>query len=201
MSPTSRSSTNANSHIRSTIVGAMVPRQRDHDDHDIRPEKLILRRIAGDQFPLKWELPGGGADLGVDKTLMDVAVRELREETRLRAKEVVRPVRTGRLGHHNERVLGEIEHEEPFNSCSILSIIKDEESNDCGVVTFIVEVGDTSRPILIDPSEHVECAWATEQDARDKALLGLDGKGGRVFDFVSEAMMRHHSRGSRDIGI
>ncbi|OCF43026.1 hypothetical protein I317_03118 [Kwoniella heveanensis CBS 569] len=44
---------------------------------------LVQRAAHEDCYPYHWEIPGGGAELGVDQTLLETVVREVKEETGL----------------------------------------------------------------------------------------------------------------------
>ncbi|KAF2159981.1 hypothetical protein M409DRAFT_29593 [Zasmidium cellare ATCC 36951] len=175
--------------IAGIVVGAMVVRQKV-DGSSL--ETLILRRIATDTFPLKWETPGGGADSSVDKTLTDTAIRELREETGLQAERIICPIeisdsdesrlsanRTGRASIHGT------------------FIFTDDEGSDWAVTTFLVEVDYGRSPITIDPLEHSEYAWITEEEARNNSFSSSIGKDQRTLEFVSQPMRKTILEGFR----
>ncbi|KAF2718990.1 hypothetical protein K431DRAFT_287162 [Polychaeton citri CBS 116435] len=184
-------------YIRGIVVGAMVLRQQHHDSYGMSTQTLILRRIATDTYPLDWELPGGGADFDADRTLADVAARELWEETGLRAKRMVCPIRPDGPGEQQEQEQEMMNINGDKSHHSTVSIFSDEEGDDWGIANFIVEVEDLSRPVLIDPREHVEWAWVTEQEVRDSALSGVGAKREKELKFVSEVMRRTILEGFR----
>jgi 8-oxo-dGTP pyrophosphatase MutT (NUDIX family) len=45
-----------------------------------------------DEFPNPWELPGGGAEVDTDKTMLDTVVRETVEETGLKVTSIRKPI-------------------------------------------------------------------------------------------------------------
>ncbi|KAG7294559.1 hypothetical protein NEMBOFW57_004634 [Staphylotrichum longicolle] len=109
--------------IHNLIAGAMVfrtaPNTINSPDGTAAPttvtaathlETLLLQRALSDSFPLRWEIPGGTADPRLDATVAGVAVRELWEETQLRARRLVCPVGLGLApGVASLAMLGEAE--------------------------------------------------------------------------------------------
>lgn len=170
-------------HVEGIVVGAMVIRQRANKHDQLVPETLVLRRVATDTFPMKWETPGGGADFDIDRTLADVAVRELHEETGLVAKDIVCPITIGR---QNKHVVVE-RRGEPSSDGNIF-IFKDEEDRHWAVATYIVEVEDDQQSIQVNPVEHSEWAWITEEEAQDQQFSSQAGLGKKDLEFVSPPM-------------
>lgn len=167
--------------IQGIVVGAMVFQQevKDKSGNTNPPKTLILRRVSTDTYPLQWELPGGGADVGTDKTIIDTAVRELREETSLQAKRVVCAIRPG---------VNSGDWRGPPVDESVVELFRDEEGNDWGVMSFLVEIGNDYESVTIDPHEHVDWAWVSEDEIRNKALCESGSSGGKELEFVSDLM-------------
>lgn len=65
----------------------------------VHPKGRRILAISRDLDVWDWGLPGGGAELGVDRTIEDTARRELREETGVEAGVLV-PLHQGRTGTH-----------------------------------------------------------------------------------------------------
>ncbi|THC91958.1 hypothetical protein EYZ11_008574 [Aspergillus tanneri] len=112
-----------------------------------------------DEFPDIWEVPGGTASQ--DETIIDCVVRELWEETGLRASAV-------------ERLTGEYECEINLTKWKIFIFL---------VVVDNDQMGDSDK-IVLDPQEHQAFLWATRQEIEDnrcgEAQLGwfsLEQKG------------------------
>ncbi|KAI0442767.1 hypothetical protein F4803DRAFT_517883 [Xylaria telfairii] len=171
--------------IHNLIAGTIIFRPTHNSPPtDLSYETLLLRRAPSDSFPLKWEIPGGTADPSVDRSIIEVAVRELLEETQLRARGVSHTVGLG-LPHgvSSLALTGEAEDAK-----------MDAESNICllrvsgliwAVVTFIADVEDEQAEVVLQDDEHVEWAWVTELEVEDGEFGGEPGK---KLDFVSEAM-------------
>lgn len=104
---------------------------------------LLIQRAANDSMPNLWETPGGGCDTE-DQTVLHSVVRELWEEVGLVARMVGPPVGDGYV----------------FNTRSGKTVRK---------LNFIVEVGtgDFGIAVRLDPQEHQNFLWATEQEVKD----------------------------------
>ncbi|KAA8646041.1 NUDIX hydrolase [Aspergillus tanneri] len=120
---------------------------------------LLIQRASDDEFPDIWEVPGGTASQ--DETIIDCVVRELWEETGLRASAV-------------ERLTGEYECEINLTKWKIFIFL---------VVVDNDQMGDSDK-IVLDPQEHQAFLWATRQEIEDnrcgEAQLGwfsLEQKG------------------------
>ncbi|KAF1995406.1 hypothetical protein P154DRAFT_526329 [Amniculicola lignicola CBS 123094] len=104
-------------------------------------KQLLVQRAADEQaFPNAWEIPGGKVD-DTDETIIHAAVRELKEETGLEAKRIVRKV--GEFGWndvHRRTGKPRIWHK----------------------VIFEIEPKDLN--IVLDPVEHQHYLWATEEE-------------------------------------
>ncbi|KAF5860075.1 hypothetical protein ETB97_002036 [Aspergillus alliaceus] len=114
-----------------------------------RSRVLLIQRVPDDDYPNLWEAPGGVADDG--ETIVDCAVRELREETGLRASAV-----TG--------LVGELEWDD-----SLPGPIVHSKRGLWKVFIFRVVVEGEGREeleVTIDPKEHQGYLWVTEEEAR-----------------------------------
>lgn len=104
---------------------------------------LLLQRACDDDHPNLWEVPGGEAHK--NETIVQCAVRELREETGLGASEVV-------------EMVGEFE----WNETRV------EQQRLWKIFMFLVNVGDgnSELDIILDPREHQSYLWATESEVQ-----------------------------------
>ncbi|OAA78715.1 NUDIX hydrolase domain-like protein [Akanthomyces lecanii RCEF 1005] len=117
---------------------------------------LLVQRAARDSMPHKWELPGGAVD-GDDVTILDGCARELREETGLTTIRILRRVTEGAGG----------EALTVFTNSSGKRIF-------CKFV-FEVKVADGAE-IVLDPDEHQDWVWASEEEVVEGRVGGEDGK-------------------------
>lgn len=117
-----------------------------HDES--QPRILLVQRSSTDSMPNKWEIPGGAVDPG--ETILAGVAREVLEETGLSVKAVV-----GLLEHDDEQ---KVDGGYVFHTRRGRKIIK---------FTLVVEVEDAST-VRLDPEEHQDCVWATEEECRAK---------------------------------
>ncbi|KAF6829487.1 hypothetical protein CPLU01_07893 [Colletotrichum plurivorum] len=169
--------------IHNIIGGALVFRQRP-DTSPGKPvyETLLLKRAASDSFPLRWEVPGGTADLQVDGTIIDVAARELFEETRLQARKAVCAVGLGQSGNGSGigPAAADASMDDKLNIC-LLPV----DGLIWAIAVFIVEVTDTTTEIVLQDEEHEDWAWVTEAEVEERKFHGQsDGS----LECVTEAM-------------
>lgn len=108
---------------------------------------LLVQRAPTDFFPLKWELPGGSVDFD-DGSVIAAAVRELREETGLRAAGVVRWI--------GDREFAEVDGRRWWRQ----GIFE---------VTVALDAGEEKSvpKVKLDPKEHVDYRWVTVEDVRE----------------------------------
>lgn len=136
---------------------------------EVPPRLLLLQRAPNDTLPLKWEFPGGSVDTdGTDPSIINGAVRELREETGLVAKRVVRE-----LGEHREfyeEVVGEgrmltwrmviFEVEVGFEFYNVEELVEGEGEGKKE------ELRRKLPKVELEPDEHVRYLWCTEEEVR-----------------------------------
>jgi len=129
------------------VVGAVV--------FDSGGRILLIQRSAKDFFPNLWEIPGGGCE-EVDESIIHTVVRELREETGLQARGVgpmvgvgyCFPISTGKIACKYSFVVG-----------------IDDQSSERG-----------SIDVQLDPNEHQNHVWVTEQDVRAGRIAAIELK-------------------------
>lgn len=171
--------------IHNLIAGAMVFRSTPSSSPEITNlESLLLQRAPSDSFPLTWEIPAGTADPSVDHSILNVAVRELWEETHLRARRLFCSVGLGLSnGVTTLALTGEAEEarmDSDFNVC-LLRVL----GLTWAIVTFIADVEEGDREVVLRPDEHVAWAWVTE----DEVKKGRFNHGtGKKMELASEAM-------------
>ncbi|KAH7000194.1 NUDIX hydrolase domain-like protein [Ilyonectria destructans] len=176
----------ANTDIDNLIAGALVT--------NTQGRILLLRRAPTDSWPLKWEVPGGSVD-ATDASFVAAAVRELWEESGLRATHVKAAV----------RLLSEVEagapEPEPKTRAAgdgevDLQMKGDvclfrETGNVWAKLTAWVDV-ETCEAVVVRADEHAEWAWITQEEARLRKFAD-----GRELDFVSEGVRRTVLEGFR----
>lgn len=111
---------------------------------------LVIQRASTDSMPNKWEIPGG-AVTDEDLTFFHGAARELWEESGLSAR-------------HFTHIITEGPDQEPGQIYP----------NSTGTkiwcrFSFIVEV-ESCENVKLDPMEHQNFAWATEDEIRDQQI-------------------------------
>ncbi|KAF7536599.1 hypothetical protein G7054_g4443 [Neopestalotiopsis clavispora] len=182
--------------IHGIVAGTMVFRSRTSASQSTSNlEVLLLRRAATDSFPLKWEVPAGTADPVIDRSIIEVAVRELWEETHLRAR---RLHQTLGLGHPSgtlhftsmeEMQDARMDSEYPICPLRVAGL-------EWAIVTFLTEVEDELTEILLRKDEHVDWAWLTENEVETGFFRDSPGKN---IDMVSQAMKMMVLEGFRTV--
>lgn len=167
--------------LHNLIAGTMVFRTRCGSKN---LETLLLQRAPSDSFPLKWEIPAGTADPSIDLSIISVAVRELLEETQLRARKLYCSVGLGLPNTiKNLTLRGEAEDarmDAELNLC-LLRV----SGLTWAIVTFITDIEDETQEVVLRPDEHVAYAWVDVDEIREGAFRHESGK---KIEFVSEAM-------------
>lgn len=116
---------------------------------------LLIQRASTDSMPNKWEIPGGGVD-EEDPSILHAAVRELEEESGLKAisvgqqvgKDYVFLTSTGNLVVK-------------FNFIAEIENGKQLERDDKGWIK-----------VKLDPTEHQDHVWATEEEVQRELVDG-----------------------------
>jgi ADP-ribose pyrophosphatase YjhB (NUDIX family) len=103
---------------------------------------LLIQRASHDGFPLKWECPGGGVEPGIDATILDALSREVREETGLIVT--------------RDQIVGEADMIEFLGH----------DGTKWRKITFLVVIGggDELPKVEVNPEEHQDAVWATEEE-------------------------------------
>lgn len=120
-----------------------------HDDP--RPRILLVQRASTDSMPNRWEAPGGAVDAG--ETILAGAVREVWEESGLPVTSI-----RGLVEHDGAESDGGTEGGYLFHTRRRSRILK---------FTFVVQVENGSA-VKLDPTEHQDYVWATEDECRAK---------------------------------
>ncbi|RMJ12746.1 hypothetical protein CDV36_007585 [Fusarium kuroshium] len=167
----------ANPSIHHLMTGALVT--------NAQGQVLLLRRAPHDTWPLQWEIPGGCVD-DEDVNIVAAAVRELWEETGLRAEFVKAPVRLVPV----DQVREEDALETDLETIGDFLIFRVEEVV-WGKLSVWIDV-ESYDAVKICDDEHVEFAWVTEKEARERKFSD-----GRELDFTSEGVRRNVLEGFR----
>ena len=115
------------------------------------PRILLLQRAASDSNPSKWEPPGGACD-NDDLSILHAAARELWEEAGLRAVWIGGPVADPHF------------------------FIRSNGGKVCRF-NFAVQVsigGGTELIVKLDPKEHQNFVWATEDEVKARKVDSID---------------------------
>ncbi|PSR76473.1 hypothetical protein BD289DRAFT_446594 [Coniella lustricola] len=152
------------------------------------PRILLVQRAPTDSMPLRWETPGGAVD-DTDADILVGACREVVEEVGLVAASVDALVAyRGRKGQG----IGDAEEDDVleggymFHTRSGKTIVK---------FTFVIraqkkeeEEGEDVK-VRLDPDEHVDYLWATEEECRSRKVARKSGREGDTVDieFTTEA--------------
>lgn len=139
-----------------------------------QPDRVLLvQRASHDSMPNRWEIPGGAVD--ADETVLGGLAREVWEESGLKVKRFTASVSEG-----EGLAAGAV-----FRTTRGRFIFK---------LTFVVEVED-SAAVRLDPNEHQDYVWATEEECRAKLVeRAAEGRGPTELVFTTaaqeEAIMR-----------
>lgn len=141
---------------------------------DPQPRMLLVQRSSSDSMPNRWEIPGGAVDPG--ETILTGAAREVLEESGLAVTEIVGLVE--QLEHDDWE---SVEGGYLFHTRRKARIVK---------FTFVVEVADVCA-VKLDPNEHQDFVWATEEECRARRAERTEerdlGKGAVELEFTTPA--------------
>lgn len=132
---------------------------------------LLVQRAPHDSMPNKWEIAGGAVDGG--ETVLTGVAREVCEEVGLRVTKVRGLVRMAN-GDDDD---GLLQGGHVFRTTRGRHVVK---------YTFVVDVDDASR-VRLDPNEHQDYVWATEQECRSKQVAREDGGVALQLQFTTPA--------------
>lgn len=137
-----------------------------HHPADQPDRVLLVQRASHDSMPNRWEIPGGAVDEG--ETVLGGVVREVWEESGLEVRRF-----TASVGSGDGLAAGAV-----FQTRRGTFIFK---------LTFVVEVEDSSA-VTLDPDEHQDYVWATEEECRAKLVdRSAEGKGPTELVFTTAA--------------
>ncbi|KAK3369627.1 NUDIX domain protein [Lasiosphaeria ovina] len=145
---------------------------------------LVIQRAKTDSLPDKWEIPSGvvSNDPAKDATIISAVARELWEETGLLARGLARLVTAPLVGYPESEAQHQTEADGfVFNNSTRTKVF-------CRYVFEVVYVEDMApgTPIKLNPCEHQDFLWATEEEIRDRIV----GKEKREIEFTSEHLQR-----------
>ncbi|KAM0501989.1 hypothetical protein ACHAP8_004286 [Fusarium lateritium] len=110
---------------------------------------LLLQRAPDDSMPNKWEIPGGACD-DEDESVLYGCARELWEETGLEATH--------------------IRHVIPDNPNGKPGAVFTNRTGKRFFCKFSFEVDVALADVKLDPKEHQDYVWATEEEARQQCM-------------------------------
>ncbi|KAJ5120957.1 uncharacterized protein N7515_010345 [Penicillium bovifimosum] len=158
---------------------------------DPTPRVLLLQRALTDSMPGCWECPGGASELEADGTLLDSVVREILEESGLHVSHIVDLVAVDCWAHHRRN--GATIR---LSKYSFLVEVRESHQKSAGNWEYVPTL---QIPVKLDPLEHQQFEWATEEHAqlsvqstngRYKLPLGHMGHQGRnilrAFEMIKE---------------
>ena len=126
------------------------------------PRILLIQRAAHDSMPHRWETPGGAVD-AEDATILHGVARELWEEAGLAAARVGPAVESYRFRTGGGRWI---------LKCNF-------------VVEAALSPGGGALEARVDPKEHQDYVWATEEEVRTRKAV-REGKGETELRFTSK---------------
>jgi len=116
------------------------------------PERvLLIQRAAHDSMPGKWETPGGGCD-DSDPSILHGVARELWEEAGLIASKIGPPIGDGYFFFTRSQRL----------VCKFNFLVEAQRSED------------GSLNVKLDPEEHQNYVWATEEEVKAKKVGDIE---------------------------
>ena len=123
---------------------------------------LLVQRASHDSMPNRWEVPGGAVD-DEDESILHGAARELWEEAGLVPTRIARFIPEGGQDRGHD-----IRFEDMGNHFTNRAGTK----KFCRF-SFETEVESCDR-VVLDPNEHQDYVWATEEEVRDEKIGGRE---------------------------
>lgn len=137
-----------------------------HHPADQPARVLLIQRASHDSMPNRWEIPGGAVD--ANETVVGGLAREVWEESGLEVRRFIACVGSG----------------EGLNAGAVFTTTR---GRFVFKLTFVVEVKDSSA-VNLDPNEHQDYVWATEEECRAKLVeRSAEGKGSTELLFTTAA--------------
>lgn len=132
-----------------------------------QPDRVLLvQRASHDSMPNKWEIPGGAVD--DNEIVLGGLVREVWEESGLKVRRFIASVGVG-------------------EGLAAGAVFQTRRGSFIFKLTFVVEVED-SAVVKLDPNEHQDYVWATEEECRAKLVdRASDGKAPTELVFTTAA--------------
>lgn len=138
----------------------------NHHPADQPDRVLLVQRASHDSMPNRWEIPGGAVDK--NETVVGGLAREVWEESGLEVKRFVACVGDG----------------DGLNAGAVFTTTR---GRFVFKLTFVVEVKDSSA-VKLDPEEHQDYVWATEEECRAKLVeRSAERKGSTELVFTTPA--------------
>lgn len=128
-----------------------------HHDSTLEPRVLLIQRSSTDSMPDLWEIPGGAVDAG--ETILAGAAREVREETGLDASRITH------LVVHDDDGDDHDDHDGSKEGLGGGYLFHTRRGRTIVKFTFVVEV-ESTLDVQLDPKEHQDYIWATENECR-----------------------------------
>jgi 8-oxo-dGTP pyrophosphatase MutT (NUDIX family) len=137
-----------------------------HHPADQPDRVLLLQRAPHDSMPNRWETPGGAVD--ENETVVGGLVREVWEESGLEVRRFITSVGSG----------------EGLRAGAVFATTR---GRFIFKLTFVVEVKDSSA-VNLDPDEHQNYVWATEEECRARLVeRSAEGKAPTQLVFTTAA--------------
>jgi len=161
---------------------------RDKPDQDganePQPRVLLTQRAPHDSMPLRWETPGGGCDPD-DDTILHACLRELREEaglghTNLEAITIgplVRcPIKATNSATQPVSANGQDDEPEWGEHMGGHFFLTRRGKLTCKFYFAVGVPEEEAKKVVLDPNEHVDYVWASEEEVSQERMAGVEGK-------------------------
>ncbi|KAL1880022.1 hypothetical protein Daus18300_001385 [Diaporthe australafricana] len=159
--------------LEGLATGAVIFSTHHHHPAGQPDRVLLIQRASHDSMPNRWEIPGGAVD--ADETVLGGLAREVWEESALVVRRVTATVWAGEGEEGGE---GDAGAGAVFRTTRGRFVYK---------LTFVAEVED-SAAVALDPDEHQDFLWATEEECRaGRVERSAEGKGLTELVFTTKA--------------